>query len=201
MSNIPISHAPGCAIGEFSMLMQRLRGGDYTALSQLYDATAANVYARVLRVTGNTSDAEQVTCDVYRQLWQHAQGFESEHTGARQWLMDAARSRALDFVRTRAGRRKSVPVTADHCAGDISSALEGMLRQRHCLSPSQARLLALFLFDGLSHPEIASCTNVPVGLVKASLCRAVLLLRKALLPQPPTCVRASRDPRLDPGTR
>jgi RNA polymerase sigma factor (sigma-70 family) len=159
--------------------MQQLRGGDHTALWQLYDATCANVYARVLRVTGNTADAEQVTCEVYRQLWQHAQGVESEHTSARQWLMDAARTRALDFVRTRAAR-ESAQVTADHCAGDISSALEGMLRQRHCLSPSQARVLALFFFDGLSHLEIASCTNVPLELVKASLCRAVLSLRKAL---------------------
>jgi DNA-directed RNA polymerase specialized sigma24 family protein len=48
------------------------------------------------------------------------------------------------------------------------------------LSSVQAHVIGLAFFDGLSHREIARVAHMPLGTVKSHLCRALLVLRKAL---------------------
>jgi RNA polymerase sigma-70 factor (ECF subfamily) len=172
------------------LLMEQLQNGDDAALGHLYDATAGSVYARVLRITGNVSDAERVTRDVYRELWQHAVELDPRAGSPLQWLMVVARKLALNCCRERRNQRESARIDAklpiDGPSSDISQALyqfeaadtPGMTISP--LSPVQARVIALSFSDGLSHREIADCTHAPLETVKAQLCRALILLHRAL---------------------
>src|SRR5262249_10924448 len=52
--------------------------GDESALAFLYDETNTLVYGLALRMLGNIEDAEEVTLDVYNQVWRIAKTFNRE---------------------------------------------------------------------------------------------------------------------------
>jgi RNA polymerase sigma factor (sigma-70 family) len=175
---------------EGAALMKQISSGDRAALGPLYDATVGRVYARALRITGNPADAEEVTCDVYRQVWQNANQFDPQRGIPLQWLMVIARSRALDCSRKTHAQRQSLHVAAGLYESESGPSTDEVLHQGEMapilkatllqLSPVQARVIGLAFFDGLSHREIARLAHMPLGTVKSHLCRALLVLRKVL---------------------
>jgi RNA polymerase sigma-70 factor (ECF subfamily) len=175
---------------EVTALMKLLSSGDRAALGQLYDATVGRVYARALRITGNSADAEEVTCDVYQQVWQNAKKFDPQRGSPLQWLMVIARSRALDCSRRTRAQREALHVATGLYESDSGPNADDVLYHYDMvpilratllqLSSVQARMIGLAFFDGLSHREIAQAAHMPLGTVKSHLCRALLVLRKAL---------------------
>jgi len=171
-------------------LMQQLAGGDEAALDQLYTATVGSVYGRALRITGNSADAEEVTCDVYREVWLKAKQFDPQRGTPIQWLMVIARSRALDCSRRRRAHLQGLHVASALHQRDVAPATDELLHQYEMvpalratllqLSSVQARVVGLAFFDGLTHREIAEAARLPLGTVKSHLVRALLILRKAL---------------------
>jgi len=171
-------------------LMMNIQSGDELALGAPYDATVGKIYARVMRITGNPSDADEVTIDVYLQAWQSAQQFDPHRGTPLQWLMAIARSRALDCYRKRAVHHKASYLNATLVGSDSIAPVHEPLYEHEVervlcvllpqLNPVQSRVIGLAFFDGLSHREIAECTRMPLGTVKSHLCRALLTLRKAM---------------------
>jgi RNA polymerase sigma-70 factor (ECF subfamily) len=172
-------------------LMVLVQNRDQSALTHLYDATVGKVYARALRITGNRADAEEVTCDAYHQLWRNAQQFNAARGTPLQWLMVIVRSRALDCCRSRNAQRKLPRDAAYECTPETECVLEQalypgdmdfLIRETLAqLNAVQARLIGLAFFEGLSHQEIAECTGLALGTVKSHLCRALIVMRRALV--------------------
>src|SRR5262249_57648016 len=79
-------------------------GGDQSALAALYDESSSLVYSVALRVLGDVADAEEVTLDVYTQVWKTAGTYDTSRGSVTAWLVTLARSRAIDRVRARASR-------------------------------------------------------------------------------------------------
>jgi RNA polymerase sigma-70 factor (ECF subfamily) len=177
---------------ELAALLGRIKLREEAALGRFYDLTVAKVHAVALRITGNAADAEEVTCDVYLQLWRNAERFDRRRGNASQWIMVIARSRALDRYRERRGREQGLHLAAadDSYQNEHATNAEQMLQQFqegsivHAelakLSPVQQRLIGLAFFQGLSHQEIAGQTRLPLGTVKSHIARGIALLRKAL---------------------
>jgi RNA polymerase sigma factor (sigma-70 family) len=160
-----------------------------TALAQLYDLTAAKLYGLARAMLGNTSDAEEVVCDVYVQVWQTAASFDASRGSVLAWLMMICRSRALDLLRQRRARAERESVDRPDDPTDQGTP-EDVLRQFQegtavhralaQLTPQRRELVALAFFNGLSHQEIAERTKLPIGTVKSHLRRSLLSLREAL---------------------
>jgi RNA polymerase sigma-70 factor (ECF subfamily) len=177
---------------QLTALLEQVRSGEQAALSRLYDLTVERVYAMALRITANPADAEEVTCDVYLQVWRQAKRFDSRRGNASQWIMVIARSRALDRYRERRGRERALHLqaVADPYSNDSVPIAEQLLQQFQLgsvvhaelskLSTIQQRLIGLAFFRGLSHQEIALQTQLPLGTVKSHIARALSALRKAL---------------------
>src|SRR5580704_4890540 len=81
--------------------------GDQTALSSLYDQSSALVYSIALRMLADPGDAEEVTLDVYHQVWRSARTYDSSRGSVTSWLVTLARNRAIDRLRSRAIRARS----------------------------------------------------------------------------------------------
>jgi RNA polymerase sigma-70 factor (ECF subfamily) len=172
-------------------LLSQIRSGSISALSQLYTHTVGKVYGLALRITANPADAEEVTCDVYQQVWRAASRFDPERGSPSQWILVITRSHALDCYRRRQSARAAQLAQIDqpNLADDIPTAeeivqqFEAGTRVRAALSSLstvQARLIGLAFFEGLSHLEIASRTQLPLGTVKSHLRRALRVLRRTL---------------------
>ncbi len=171
--------------------IRRAGAGDAGALSELYDQTCRLVFGLAQRILGNHADAEEVTSDVYSYLWKYAANFDESRGSALAWIMVLTRSRAIDRLRARnqsLKRRQNLDVVSALPSGEMSAEAGLWAAQRRdivrraleALPSEQRTLLEAAYFDGLSHSELASQTNIPLGTVKTRLRMGMMKLRELL---------------------
>lgn len=186
-------------------LLERVQTGDKGALEAFYDQTRQLVYSLALRILREEGAAEEVTIDVYLEVYRRAAEFDAGRGGVLAWLMTLTRSRSIDRLRSRSARDRhldrSVQIeridpspegTTD--ARDQEQALA--LQQARLavqlalgkLSAEQRQVIERAYFDGLSGQEIANELGLPLGTVKSRLRLAIMNLRQSLGPLAETLV-------------
>jgi len=177
--------------GQLVSLLVRIAGQDEEALSRLYDALLGRVHGLVRRIVRDPRIAEEVTGDVFFQIWRQAGRYDPVRGHPLGWILTIARTRALDSLRrmdeaiphpdpvalvlepAAVERGPQEAFGADQDVSRLRAAVEG-------LEPLPRQLLALAYFRGLTHEEIAAHSNLPLGTVKSHIRRALLALRAAL---------------------
>lgn len=178
---------------------------DQRAFAVLYDQSCRLVYSLILRIVRNAADAEEVTLDVYTQVWNNAQDFDGSRGTVSAWLVMLARSRAIDRLRSRRTYQQHEAPGAEvfDCASSALSpegqAEETERRRRviaalQSLSADQREVLMLAFFQGLTHSELAERLDQPLGTVKTRIRTGMIKLREQLAP----LARVTPDP---PGRR
>lgn len=181
----------------------RMAKGEETALTELYEACVNTVFSLVLRLTGDSSLAEEITIDTFMQAWRKAASYRADRAKPVAWLLMMARSRAIDAYRRRdqavpmaqidalgdAADPATYPWPAQYQSDPLDHLLAGsrdtlVLEAIDQLSPVHRQVLGLAYFRGLSHREIANHTALPLGTIKSHLRQAQLQL-KALLTEGP----------------
>jgi RNA polymerase sigma-70 factor (ECF subfamily) len=165
-------------------LIARIRAGDESAMSDLYDLYSGIVYGVALRVLGNTMSAEDVLQEVFLQLWRNPQAFDADRGRLAPWLAVIARNRSIDVLRKRPMEEDidELPISTGVNLEDEASErmaidkVRGVLAQ---LPPDQRKTLEMAYFEGMTHTEIASKTGEPLGTVKTRIRYGLLALRKA----------------------
>jgi RNA polymerase sigma-70 factor, ECF subfamily len=166
-------------------LVARAQTGDQTAFRDLYRQHAGRVYALCLRLTGDSSAAEERTQDVFVRLWDKLKSFRGESAFS-SWLHRLAVNVVLNEQRTRGRREMRVMPSADPAAlergkGEPTIGLSIDLERAIAELPNGAReVFVLFDIEGYGHAEIASLTGIAEGTSKAQLFRARKLLREKL---------------------
>lgn len=174
-------------------LLARIASQDEEALAALYDRMVSRVYGLVRRIVRNLAAAEEVTEDVFFQIWRQADRYDPARGRPLGWILAIARTRALDSLR-RADPAllhpdpealTEAPSEIAHGPHDLLGALQEST-QLHAaiatLEPLPRQLLALAFFSGLTHEEIAVRCDLPLGTVKSHIRRALLSLRDTLSP-------------------
>ena len=179
-------------------LLTRMVARDPEALSALYDRYCGSVTAFALRLLRDRAEAEEATVDVFHQAWRQAESFDAGRGSVAAWLMTLCRSRAIDRLRSRQRRetlQSKLEVDGETAGGGVSvpqqpdvSAENSLRRQRvskalETLSGVQRQAIELAFYEGLSHSEIASRLNEPLGTVKTRIRQGMLTLRDALAPR------------------
>jgi RNA polymerase sigma-70 factor (ECF subfamily) len=173
-------------------LVRRICAGDARALEELYDRYSGTVCALAMRIAGNRAEAEEVTQEVFWQLWKQATRFDPSRGSLSSWLFTMTRNRALDTVRARssgggavaramraAAPPPHVPITPERTASESERARAVRCALEELPEP-QRESLELSYFGGLSHAEIAAKTGEPLGTVKSRIAQAVAKLRDVL---------------------
>jgi RNA polymerase sigma-70 factor, ECF subfamily len=178
---------------EWAQLIALTAQGDQAALATFYDRTSPQVFGLVLKILTNREAAEEVTLDVYTQVWRQAHTYDRTRGAPGAWLMTLARTRAIDRFRAGAaehGRIESLDVVEWFASGDDNPEqnVEGQERRRYVqdaltvLTAEQRQAIALAYFYGLSQSEIAEKLQVPLGTVKTRMRLGMIKLREALAP-------------------
>ncbi len=172
-------------------LISRTARGEESALAALYDLTAAQVNGLALRILNDRGAAEEVTGDVYLQVWRQAAHYDADRGTPLAWLLTITRSRAIDRLRSGATQRAhTAPLRA---AIALPSAAPGPEDESHLsqrrrfvqqalvqLPAEQRRAIELAYFGGQSHSEIAATLGEPLGTVKTRVRLGMRRLRDAL---------------------
>lgn len=190
----PVPHFPSSETNRDALwlgLLERIARGDSQGIAALYDASSRLVYSLALRILGDSGDAEEVTMDVYLQVWRSATHFNRERGNAAAWLLTIARSRAIDRLRQRTSRTKNeAPLTPEAWVeapdpGPEESASSSQRRVRiltvmRSLPDEQREALELAYFSGLTHSEMAERLGQPLGTVKTRVRLAMMRMRSLL---------------------
>lgn len=176
----------------WAALIHQVAQGDQQALGTLYDATSTLVYGLALRILKNPASAEEVTLDVYTQVWRQAMTFTAQRGTPATWLFVLTRSRALDQLRRNPkgqayAATDAIAATAHAAASpeELSVVAERSRLVRTALAAlpvEQRTVLELAYFSGLSHGDMATQLGIPLGTVKTRLRLGLLRLREFLRP-------------------
>jgi RNA polymerase sigma-70 factor (ECF subfamily) len=171
-------------------LVQSIGAGDQLALRALYDRTHRLVFTLIVRITNNRETAEELTLGVFHDVWRRASDYDAAGGSVVGWIMNQARSRAIDRLRFEQ-RKKRVdphadgPLPATGASGS-DEALEVSEQRRllrnvlAALTPDERRAIETAFFSGLSHAEAAARLNQPRGTVKTRIRSALEKLRQTL---------------------
>jgi RNA polymerase sigma-70 factor (ECF subfamily) len=180
---------------ELAALIGRIVHQDQAALTALYDALSGRVYASALRITRQVALAEEVMQDTFWQIWRQAPRFDLQRGSATAWVLNMARSRALDalrgLAREQAHQQQLVQAEIEDLGVDPLDLLADGRRDSRlqqtlaALDPLRRQLIALAYYRGLTQDEIAAQTGMPLGTVKSHLRRTLAALREALAQDAP----------------
>ena len=160
-------------------LLEQLAAGDREAFDQLYLRYRARVYGVVITVLRDQAQAQEVTQEVFLQLWQQASRFDASRSSTSTWIAHLAHARAVDRVRmcqtaaTRDTRYASAGNRVDYDTvieqvlhGDERAALRASLQR---LVPLQRESIVLAYYAGLSTAEISQQLDVNRSTVKTRI--------------------------------
>ncbi len=191
---ITAAPVPICHIGErvdpdLTSLIAGVADGDQSAFAALYDVLAPTLYGVVRRVLRDPSQAEEVTQEVFVDIWRQSARFDSARGSVRTWAVTIAHRRAVDRVRSEQSHRdrhESVATGAvDSPVSPEEGALEADDRRRAraamaTLPPQQREALELAFYDGLTHVQIAERLDVALGTVKTRIRDGLIRLRTVM---------------------
>ena len=171
-------------------LLALVARGDEQAFAELYQRVAAAVFGLVSKVVRNPAQSEEVTQEVFVELWRTASRFDPARGTARSWIMTCAHRRAVDRVRSAesAARRDDLAGRRDQGRpyDEVVEQVETSLEREHvrrgldALTDLQREAVVLAYYGGYTHREIAELLGVPSGTVKTRLRDGLIRLRDHL---------------------
>ena len=108
----PLRQEPSRVEASRETLVRRMAAGDQSAMAELYDQTSPRVFGLALRIVGDHAAAADVVLEVYAQAWKQAPSFDPSRGSPSAWLLNLARSRAIDLRRARRRDQASEPLEA-----------------------------------------------------------------------------------------
>ena len=177
-------------------LIKKLQQGDQQAFKIVVDQYQASVYNTVLSIVQNEEDAEDITQEVFVQVYQSVSSFKGEARFST-WLYRISISKALDHEKKRKRKKRFAfmlslfsekdetqyhPIEFNHPgimldnkekAGELFKALKKI--------PNNQRIaFTLNKIEGLNNQEIAAIMNTTFYAVESLLARAKANLKKEL---------------------
>jgi RNA polymerase sigma-70 factor, ECF subfamily len=173
----------------WAMLVQAIAAGDQLALHALYEMAHRIVFTLIMRITANRETAEELTIDVFYDVWRSAPRYDAQNGTVLGWIMNQARSRAIDRLRFENRKKRSqgsdVPLEAEAAADtrdvlELREQAESLRAALAALTPDERLAIETTFFAGLTHAEAAERLNQPLGTIKTRIRSGLHKLRQAL---------------------
>lgn len=173
-------------------LVRQCIAGDGQAWQQLVASQHRRIYAICYRFTGSSSDAEDLTQDVFLKLYRNLTSFDLQKGSFQTWITTLTRNLLVDhFRRSRMDRssdsldatydgEEDGPTMADRLADKRESqeqhfaSLELKVRIQDALkqlSPELREAVILRDLEDMDYKEIAQVLRIPEGTVKSRISR------------------------------
>ena len=171
-------------------LLGRVAQGDEGAFGELYDRMAPRVLGLVRRLLVDPSQSEEVTQEIFLEIWQTATRYEAQRGGASTWILTMAHRRAVDRIRSSQASRdrdikigiRDLAVAYDEVSETVGVRIEHERVEKAMsrLTELQRQAISLAYYGGLSQSEVAERLQIPLGTVKTRLRDGMIRLRDEL---------------------
>ena len=186
---LPATSTNGIAESDWVALVLAVSRRDQAALQALYDGAHRLVYTLSFRMTGSRETAEEVTLDVFHEVWRRAPAYEAAGGTVVGWIMNIARSRSIDRLRFEQRKKRAGSAAVVASANDEREPHQRLhdvergqaLRQALTeLSAAERQAIEVAYFSGLSYAETAQRLGQPQGTVKTRIRSGLEKLRRLL---------------------
>lgn len=170
--------------------MERAARGDREAFAAIYDRFAPRVFGLVRRVLRDPAQSEEVTQEVFVEIWQSARRYDAAQGAVAGWLLTIAHRRAVDRVRSEQAARtrdqQSLIDQPDLPKDVVSEQVEHLLEHEQVrkaldqLTDLQREAIELAYFSGNTYREVSELLGVPLGTIKTRLRDGLIRLRDAM---------------------
>jgi RNA polymerase sigma-70 factor (ECF subfamily) len=162
-------------------LMPWIGRKDPEAFEVFYDRHGGAAYSLAYRILGERGAAEDCIQEAFISIWRSGGKFDAARGSVRSWTLSIVRNRAIDVLRSKAGKapkmtfdddeiiesRPSGELTEEEAMrNETATEVRGALSQ---LPAEQSKVIQLAYFGGFSQSEIAGMLNVPLGTVKGRM--------------------------------
>jgi len=154
---------------------------DPGAFEVFYDRHGGVAFSLAYRIVGERGAAEDVVQEAFISIWRSGARYDAARGSVRSWTLGIVRNRAIDALRSKAGKGPKLDFDDDSIlehrpAAELTEAealrretgreLRGALGE---LPGEQSRVIELAYFGGFSQSEIARMLDVPLGTVKGRM--------------------------------
>lgn len=165
---------PNSALPNEDQIVEAAKQRDRRAVSQLYEHYFDRVFAYVLARVASQHDAEDITAQVFLRMVEAIPAFQWQGVSFAAWLFRIAHNAVIDHWRKHS---KVASVSIDDLAlashHDPAKDVEAIVQREYLmkairqLSDSQAQVILLRFFGGLSNADVAAITGRSEGAVKS----------------------------------
>ena len=160
-------------------LAEAVADGDASALHALYERTHRPVFTLMVRLTSNRETAEELTVDLFDDLWRKASRYDPAKGTVLGWVMNQARAKAIDWLRLEQLQKRPQPVPEGGLliidAPDYRDVMQfneqsGRLRAALVLlTPEERAAIEMAFFSELSYTAVATRLKQPSSAIKARI--------------------------------
>ena len=179
-------------------LLRKIPDGDQTGLEQLYERYATILYSMILKIVRVQEIAENILQEVFLQIWNRADSYDSRLGSPFTWLIRIARNKAIDYRRSKHFRIRALETAIEDTeavnsqatssdplsfasANDAARVVKEALAR---LPEDQRRLIEMAYYEGYTQSELAEQLSMPLGTVKTRMRLGILALREQFTSMP-----------------
>ncbi len=170
-------------------ILQRVAAGDASAVEECFDRYGNLVWSLARRYLRNATDAEDAVQDIFIELWSSAARFDPAVAQEVTFVSTITRRRLIDRIR-RIGRQPGLDSLDDEDNTHLDPGVAATVEEETDVSivsavlermdPEHRKVLAMSLYEGYSHSEIAEELSMPLGTVKTWVRRGLIHIREQL---------------------
>ena len=169
-------------------LLVGVGGGSRDDFEELYKRLAGPIFTRATAILRDPGHAEEVTQEVFLEIWQRAGSFDRSLGSAASWVMRLTHARSVDRVRhVQAGRLRDASYFRDERDGEVESLLDSCIRRAECskvgaamseLTGLQQEAITMTVYRGYSFREASEILGIPLPTLKTRVRGGLIALRR-----------------------
>jgi len=148
------------------------------ALAEAYRRHGGAVHALSRRIIRSDPSAEEITQEVFLDLWQHPEKFDAQRGTLRSFLLARTHGKSVDLIRAETSRRRREDRTTretatagydlEHQVWDMAVAEQ--VKDALVALPDELRQpIQLAYFGGHTYREVAEMLGAPEGTIKSRI--------------------------------
>jgi RNA polymerase sigma factor (sigma-70 family) len=163
----------------WARLAEAIGAGDASALHALYERAHRPVFTLMMRLTSNRETAEELTVDLFDDMWRKACRYDPAKGTVLGWVMNEARAKALDWLRLEQMQKGPQPAPEGGLLmidgpdyRDVMQFNEQSGRLRAALTlltPEERAAIEIAFFSELSYTDVAARLKQPSRAIKARI--------------------------------